>query len=132
MQPTHNFEQFQVLLKNIGDDKIKLFVAKLNDEIIAGIVLFVVNERAVHAQYIASDHKYQEHRPINAVIDHIIEWAITRKFRFLNLGTPNDHSGTQINHGLLRFKEGFGGRGVLRETMHLNLIQDHEKFRNER
>lgn len=119
--PTHNFEQFSELLNNVGKEKIKLFTAKFNDVIIAGIVVFVVNEIAVHAQYIASDIQYQEHRALNVIIDFIIDWASARQFKFLNLGMANEDNGEKMNIGLFRFKEGFGGRGVIRETMHLQL-----------
>src|SRR5687768_9523466 len=49
--PTHSHQQFIALLENVGRDRIKLFAAKLDNELIAGIVLFIVNKNAVHAQY---------------------------------------------------------------------------------
>src|SRR5205085_8868526 len=120
-KPTHNFDDFSALLKNIGPGKIKLFVAKLNGEIIAGILVFLVNKKAMHAQYIASDVEFQEYRPLNVVIDHIIEYGCQHNYSYFNLGMANEENGKAINAGLFRFKEGFGGRGVLRETMHLQL-----------
>jgi hypothetical protein len=120
-KPTHSYSDFQILLKTIGNDKIKLFAAFKDLKMIAGIIVFVANNVVLHAQYIASDDLYQEFRPLNAVIDEIIQWGCNNKFTFLNLGTSNTDGGRGINTGLFRFKEGFGGRNTLRETMHLIL-----------
>lgn len=118
-KPTHDYESFLILLKFIGSHKIKLFVATYNTEIIAGILVFIVNENAIHAQYIASDFTFQEYRPLNVVIDYIVKWGCDKGFKYFNLGMVNEQNGKIINNGLARFKEGFGGHGVLRETMHL-------------
>jgi hypothetical protein len=120
-KPTHSYEAFQVLLDKVGKDQIKLFAAFNDSNMIAGIVVFVANNLVLHAQYIASDEAYQDLRPLNAVIDEIIQWGCKENYRFLNLGTSNTDSGRVFNSGLFRFKEGFGGRNTLRETMHLVL-----------
>ncbi len=119
--PTHNLQQFMNLKSLVGSDKIKLFGGFVEDNFVCGVIIFVCNSMALHAQYIASDLNYQEKRPLNAVIDHIIKWGVVNGFQYLNLGTANENCGREINYGLFHFKEGFGGRGILRETMHLNL-----------
>lgn len=121
LKPTHSFSEFKNLLAEVGGEKIKLFGAFKDGIMIAGIVVFIVNRSALHAQYIASDDAYQEHRPLNAVIDEIVKWGCSAGFKFFNLGTSNADSGRSINTGLFRFKEGFGGRNTLRETMYLIL-----------
>lgn len=121
LAPTHSYNEFMQLIKSVGSEKIKLFVGNVEDRIVAGIILFIVNHKAVHAQYICSDAEFQELRPLNAVIDEIIQWGCRHQYLYLNLGTSNFDSGRGINEGLFRFKEGFGGRNVLRETMHLIL-----------
>ncbi|RDC64124.1 GNAT family N-acetyltransferase [Adhaeribacter pallidiroseus] len=119
VKPTHTYEEFNTLLSNIGEEKVKLFIALKDGVITAGIVVFIVNPLALHAQYIASVEEFQDLRPLNAVIDEIIRWGYNNNYKYLNLGTSNEDSGKRINAGLFRFKEGFGGRGTLRETMHL-------------
>lgn len=120
VQPVHNIDQFMVLYNLVGEKAIKLVVAEINEKIIGGIVLFVTG-KALHAQYIASDTAFQEMRPVNAVIDFIIDWGIENNFSYFNLGSGNEDGGKKINTGLFNFKEGFGGRGILRETMSLKL-----------
>lgn len=120
VKPVHSFEQFSELLRLVGGDCIRLVTARCEEKIIAGIVLFVT-PRALHAQYIASDSAFQELRALNAVIDFIIDWGIRNNFHYFNLGSGNEEAGRKINTGLFAFKEGFGGRGILRETMSLVL-----------
>lgn len=120
-KPVHSHEQFLILKNLVGDDKIKLFGAYLKSELIGGIVVFVVNKNAVHAQYIAGLDEFQSLRAINLLIHRICVWAIENDFSYFNLGMVNEPDGSGINDGLCKFKEGFGGRGVLRETMRLVL-----------
>jgi hypothetical protein len=118
--PVHTAAQMLALRATVGNDNIKLMGAYLDDKLIGGCVLFVF-KNALHAQYIAQDNAYQEHRCINAVTDYIIDWGKKNNYSFFNLGTGNDKQGMFINEGLTHFKESFGGRGVLRETMHIEL-----------
>jgi hypothetical protein len=121
VKPTHTLEQFQFLEGLVGDKKIKLFGAYLDKKLIAGIIIFATNKQTIHAQYIAGLSRFQHLRPINLLIHQIAIWAIENNFQFFNLGMPTKPDESGINLGLCRFKEGFGGRSVLRETMHIVL-----------
>ena len=120
-KPTHTLEQFMHLKDLVGSDKIKLIGGYIEDKLVSGIVLFICKPLTLHAQYIAFDSIYQGIRPLNAVIDYIIKWGHENGFKYLNLGMANEEAGRKINYGLFRFKEGFGGRGIIRETMSLIL-----------
>ncbi len=120
VNPTHNYEQFLSLQQNTNPEFIRLVTAETDGNIAGGILLFLT-KKVLHAQYIASDAAYQNLRPLNAVIDFIISWGIKNNYTYLNLGSANEEGGRKINYGLFKFKEGFGGRGILRETMHLQL-----------
>jgi len=119
--PTHELEDILYLRELVGANRIRLFGAFADDKMVAGIVVFVSNKLAMQTQYIASDINYQQLRPLNAVIDHLIQTGYREGFRYLNLGTSNEEDGKKINAGLFRFKEGFGAKATLRETMHLVL-----------
>lgn len=118
-KPTHSYRQFCDLLQQVGNDKIKLFTARYEGEIIAGIVVFLLNGHCLHAQYIGYDINFQSYRPVNALIDHILCWGYKRHFTYFNLGRANEENGKVINYNLFKFKESYGGVGVLRETMQL-------------
>jgi hypothetical protein len=119
--PVHGIHDFRRLLNNVGQESIRLFAGFVDGKLVCGCVVFICGGQALHAQYIGQDNDYQEHRPINAVIDYIIDWGNRQGFKYFNLGTANEDGGKTINTGLFHFKEGFGGRGVLRETMHYTL-----------
>ena len=121
VKPTHSFAEFCKLQASVGDDKIRLFVTRHDDKIVAGVLVFLVNDICVHAQYIAFDILYQNMRPLNVLIDHIAGWSHTAGYKYFNLGMANENNGRTINYNLFSFKESYGGRGVLRETMHLLL-----------
>lgn len=118
-KPVHTLEGIQTLISN-SKGNILFFGAYHGEQLVGGCLIFKINTIALHAQYIAQDELFQEHRPINALIDFIIDWGKENGFQYFNLGTANE-GGKVINHGLFHFKEGFGGRGVLRETHHLKI-----------
>jgi len=119
--PVHSIQDINLLRTLVGKEKLRLFTATLDENIIAGILTFVANENVLHAQYIAFDNAFQDFRPLNAVIDHIAKKAKEEQFSYFNLGMVTEPGGHEFNEGLCRFKEGFGARGVLRETMQLIL-----------
>lgn len=119
--PVHDFDSIIKLRENVGEDKILLFGAYYEEKLIAGIVVFDFGEMAIHSQYIAADFEFQHLRPVHAIVDFLVEWGNKRNVRYFNLGMANEEDGKKINTGLFRFKESFGGRGVLRETMYLDL-----------
>lgn len=121
VKPVHNFEEITALINLVGQEKIKAFTAELNNETIAGILVFIANQRVAHAQYIASNDAYQSIRPLNLLIDYIANWAQINNFKYFNLGMACEPGGKTINEGLYKFKEGFGARGTLRETFSLNI-----------
>lgn len=120
-KPTHQLNDILQLRRLVGADKIRLYGAFTENRLIAGIVVFVANQQTMQTQYIASDSNYQQLRPLNAVIDYLIKTGFQKGFRYLNLGTSNEDDPKKINAGLFRFKEGFGAKATLRETMEILL-----------
>jgi hypothetical protein len=118
VNPVHSLAQMQKLIELTGN-AITLFGCYLQGELIGGVLLFVANERVVHAQYIASDRRFQQHRAVDALIDHIAGWAKNQGFRYFNLGMANEPGGKLVNESLFRFKEGFGALGTSRDTVHI-------------
>jgi hypothetical protein len=123
VKPVHDIDTFQYLLSCCKPEEIKLFSAFKNKQMIAGMVVFLFKNKFMHAQYIASNSNFQNLRPINAVIDFAIKFGIQNQFEYFNLGTPNEQAGKVINLGLTYFKESFGARSCLRETMTKTIIE---------
>lgn len=123
VRPTHSLEEIQ-RLHAVLPDRIKLFGAYYKGTLIAGTVVFVCNDIACHTFYIAQDYEYQRLRSQNLLLIHVLRWARSKGFRYLNFGISTEDGGRVINWGLFRFKEGFGARGVMRKYYRLEVHWD--------
>jgi hypothetical protein len=118
---THTLQEIKKLLKLCGDS-IKLKGAYLDDQLIAGTVVFWCNGVAAHTFYIAQDYDYQKLRPLNLIFAELINELRDSGYRYLNFGISTESAGRAINDGLFRFKEGFGARGVVRRYYRKELV----------
>ena len=118
IHPTHTLSELQ-RLKRIFPDNIHLFSAYLKNEMIAGVVSFIVSPKVILAFYISHKQEFENYRPINLLIYDIIKWSIENQIKTLDFGifTVNE----KPNMGLARFKENFGASGIFRDTLELNL-----------
>lgn len=113
-KPTHTFEEIR-RLKALYPDSIKLFAAYKEAILTAGVLVFLLNERVINCFYIAHDDQYQQMRPLNLVFAYLMEWGGQKGFSYLDWGISTEGKGSSVNTGLFRFKESYGGHGVLRE-----------------
>jgi len=116
VQPAHSLDEL-LQLKKIFPERVRLFAAFAENELIAGIVIFACNSRAALAFYISHREAFQRYRGVNLLFYEVFQWCISQGFRFVDFGifTVN----MQPNWGLGRFKESFGAQGVFRDTMML-------------
>lgn len=112
--PTHSLEEL-ILLRKIFPDRIRFFGAYAEDRMVAGVVMFICNQRVVLAFYISHDEEFQQYRGVNCLFFEIIKWAIREQYAYLDFGifTVN----MDPNWGLGRFKESFGAQGIFRDTL---------------
>ena len=118
VSPTHTLGELKQLF-NLFPKKIKLFSAFLDEQMIAGVVTFQINQRVLLAFYISHDERFSELRAVNLLFYHIFEWAIKFKFQIFDFGIFTING--EPNMGLGRFKENFGASGIFRDTIELNL-----------
>ncbi len=113
VQPTHSLKEL-ILLKEMFPDEVLLFGAFAENQMIAGVVVFLCNHQVALAFYISHREDMQHYRPVNLLFYEIIRWAICKQIKFLDFGifTVN----MVPNWGLARFKESFGALGVFRDT----------------
>lgn len=119
VKPVHNFEEIN-LLANKFPNNIRSICAKLNNQIIAGIVIFITNT-AYHSQYIASNEIGQELAALDLVFQHAINLASLDGKRWFDFGISTEDSGNTLNDGLYRFKTEFGSGGQVHEFYKLEL-----------
>lgn len=99
------------LLKSRFPNEIQLWVAKYNDKIIAGTLIFVY-DNVVHTQYIAADNIAREIGGLDLLIKTLMDNFASQK-EYFDFGISTENCGKFLNDGLISQKEGFGGRGIV-------------------
>lgn len=107
--PVHSLAEIE-LLKSRFPDNIRFYGAYLGDELVAGSVLYVT-DTVVHAQYIAASGAGKELKALPLLFRRVID-DYTGKVRYFDFGTSNERRGLYLNEGLIRQKNGMGGRGI--------------------
>ena len=98
-------------------DNIKLYVAKKNDELLAGTVIYENND-TVHTQYLANSDLGRKLGALDLTIHHLLTTEFENK-RYFDFGISNEDSGRSLNSGLIFQKEGFGARSVVQDIYEL-------------
>jgi hypothetical protein len=107
-KPVHTVEEIRMLKKKFPDN-IKLFEAKIENNLLAGIVLFDFGN-VVHTQYMAAS---QEGRKLGAL--DFINHTLLQKFsdrKYYSFGISTEKQGQFLNEGLIQQKENMGARGI--------------------
>lgn len=114
----HNTEELKLLYSRFPQN-IKLFVAKIDKEIIAAALLFIY-DNLVHTQYLAANEKAREIGALDLLIKTLIdEFAKSKKY--FDFGISTENGGQFLNQGLISQKEGFGGRTIVHNIFEVNI-----------
>ncbi len=114
----HTAEELE-LLHSKFPEQIKLYIASLNNEMIAGTLIFEY-ENVVHTQYIASNKISREIGGLDLLIKTLIDKYQNTKMYF-DFGISTENNGQFLNEGLISQKEGFGGRTTVHQTFELKV-----------
>jgi len=117
-KPIHSLDEI-IYLKERFLNEIELYTAFLNDEMIAGTILFN-NKNFVKSQYIASKSKYNKLGGLDLLHYEIIKNLKTDYFDF---GTSSEDLSTAENSNLLAWKEQFGARAIVFPTYTFKINQ---------
>jgi lipid II:glycine glycyltransferase (peptidoglycan interpeptide bridge formation enzyme) len=108
--PVHTLAELQLLAGQFPDN-IRLLLAMKGGEAVAGSLLYIT-DTVVHTQYIAATEEGKRCNALSLLFDHAISEARTLGKRYFDFGTCNENRGLYLNEGLIRQKNGFGGRGI--------------------
>lgn len=111
--PTHSIKEL-VFLKNNLPDKIKLFSAKIGDEIVGICTLFLIKKDVVLNFYLAADEEHKRNRVSDYLLYYSIEWSKENNFRIYDIGTSSVDD--RLLQGLFDFKKKFRADGFLRKS----------------
>jgi len=120
VKPTHTLEDM-LKLKELLPDKLKLFLVYYQDKPIAGSLLFLTNKQVSLCFYNMLLYEYQHLRPIYLIMYEVTRWSIENGFKWVDIGVSQDTSSDNPmtpSLNLIKFKERFYSRGLLRSTFH--------------
>ena len=108
-KPVHTASEMKLLMSRFTNN-IKLYVAKMNGEIVGGTLIYVTPQ-VVHTQYISASVEGKKHGALDLLFDYIIN-KVYANCRYFDFGKSTEQGGAYLNEPLIFQKEGFGGRGV--------------------
>lgn len=108
-KPVHTASEMKLLMSRFPNN-IKLYVAKMNGEIVGGTLIYVIPQ-VVHTQYISASVEGKKHGALDLLFDYIIN-KVYANCRYFDFGKSTEQGGAYLNEPLIFQKEGFGGRGV--------------------
>jgi len=111
-EPVHSLDEID-FLKSKFPDNIKCYVAVLNEEVLAGTLIFET-PLVAHAQYLANSERGREIGALDLTIDYLIKKIYFEK-KFFNFGISTENDGRNLNLGLISQKEGFGARALVHD-----------------
>lgn len=108
-KPVHTSSEMKLLMSRFPNN-IRLYVAKMNGEIVGGTLIYVTPQ-VVHTQYISASVEGKKHGALDLLFDYIIN-KVYANCRYFDFGKSTEQGGAYLNESLIFQKEGFGGRGV--------------------
>jgi len=103
----HSQEYYQKMINILGQDIVKLFLAKYKDKVIAANLVCFFNQTAIYLHG-ASDYRYRQ-----IMAPYLLQWQIIRQAKEMGF-KYYDFWGIDEDKwpGVTRFKRGFGGQEV--------------------
>ena len=118
VKPVHNLQEI-MYLKSKMPDKIRLYEARLDNSLLAGIVMYDYSQ-LVHTQYMANSN---EGRNLGALdyVNHVLINQVYSERKYYSWGISSEQGGKVLNSGLIQQKEMMGGRGVVLDVYQIDL-----------
>ncbi|MBI1300687.1 MAG: GNAT family N-acetyltransferase [Alphaproteobacteria bacterium] len=115
--PTHSLAEMEYLYQRFPAN-IRFYTVTEQREMLGGAVVFVSGTTA-HLQYTAASPRGRSLRCLDLLVSWLIEEAFPDKAYF-NMGVSHIPASGGINHGLVQWKESFGGKPVEVSTYRLS------------
>lgn len=114
--PVHSFDELLDFKKERLKNIVEFYGVFLQEELIAGSMLFNFSDKVLHTQYLAASQQHLKMFPMNYLDTRLIMLAKERNFRYFSFGTSTEQHGKILNKHLAQFKEGFGTEYGLNRT----------------
>ncbi len=113
VSPVHSLTEITALV-GLFPSNIRLYAAYLDNEMVAGTVVYIM-PRVVHVQYISASAKGKAVGALDILFRYLIDEVYVDK-PYFDFGKSTEDRGRRLNEQLIFQKEGFGGRGVCYDT----------------
>ena len=110
-KPTHTLTELNTI-SNLFPDHILNFIAYLQETPIAVVTLILSNRKVATSFYIAHLEDYASFRPVEFLFNTILMWLKEHNYSYLDFGPST--FGHEPHRSLIFFKEGFGGKGIIK------------------
>lgn len=116
-KPVHSLQEIKFLMNRFPDN-IKLYEARSEQRILAGVVIFDFG-RVVHTQYLGASDEGRKLGALDFINTFLIEKYKDRKYYSFGISTENQ--GRTLNEGLIQQKENMGARGIVLDYYEITL-----------
>ncbi len=116
-KPTHSLSEIMNLKKRFPNN-IKLFTASKFNKIFSGAIIYDFGN-TIHTQYLSSSSEGQKIGALDFLLYTIIS-ELFKDRKYLSFGISTENNGRVLNEGLIFYKEGFGGRGIVHDFYELD------------
>jgi hypothetical protein len=120
-QPVHNFDEL-IDLRNRYGEKIEIFCSSFDNQIIASVVVFILDKYTIHDFYTSLNYEYGQQKPLFGLFDYIFHFYKEKGYRFFNFGISS--RARWIKWGILEFKEQFGTMILTRDVWRLENLSE--------
>ncbi|MFI5451846.1 hypothetical protein ACHMWN_06770 [Pedobacter sp. UC225_61] len=118
VKPVHSLQEIE-LLKTRFPSQIRLFEARLDGELLAGIVIYEF-DKVVHTQYMANSELGRNMGALDFINHELINNKYTDR-NYFSFGISTTNNGQVLNTGLIQQKEMMGARAVTIDFYRINL-----------
>lgn len=116
VSPVHSLEEIK-LLANRFPDNIKHINVYQEDKIVAGTTVFLT-QTTIHPQYISHNNDNKAYGSLDLAYDFLINHFDKSK-RYFDFNTSSEKNGTELNGGIIFWKESYGGRAYTSDCYEL-------------
>ena len=113
-RPTHTLSEIERIYQ-LSPNRVQLFACTLDSNMMAGLLVFELNDRVAYAFYLCHDDRFEEYRTSVVTTLWVASHYAGRGYRYLDLG-PTSFDDLSLNSGLAAFKEELGGLGFCRDA----------------
>lgn len=116
--PAHTLEELHRIEKLLPG-MMTLFLAYVEDQPVAGQLLFATNSRCVLNFYTMHRYEYRNYFPVNLLVEQGLAWSAEKGFAYYDYGVSSDTSHAdpmEPSWSLVRYKESMKGTGCIRKA----------------